>query len=191
MSDSPEAIRADIERTRSELGQDVDALSDKVNPSKIADRQTARIRGAFGSVRDRVMGVGDDAQSSVASAASGAVDGAAQVAHEVKAKATGSPLAVGLIAFGAGLLAAALVPASTKETRLAAAAKEQVQPLIDDVADAAKQAAGAVKEPAQEAATAVRERAQEAADTLASESTDAVDAVKERAVQARDTLSGS
>ncbi len=39
MSDSPEAIRADIERTRAELGLDVDALADKVNPSKVVDRQ--------------------------------------------------------------------------------------------------------------------------------------------------------
>ena len=35
MSDSPDEIRANIERTRSELGSDVDALADKVNPSKI------------------------------------------------------------------------------------------------------------------------------------------------------------
>ena len=40
-SDDPDAIREDIERTRRELGQDVDALSDKVNPGKIAQRQSS------------------------------------------------------------------------------------------------------------------------------------------------------
>ena len=59
MSDSPDEIRANIERTRSELGSDVDALADKVNPSKIVDRQVDRVRGAFGSVRERVMGAAD------------------------------------------------------------------------------------------------------------------------------------
>ena len=33
MSDSPDEIRADIERTREGLGLDVDALADMVSPS--------------------------------------------------------------------------------------------------------------------------------------------------------------
>ena len=65
MSDSPDAIRADIEQTRRELGSDVDALADKVSPSKIVDRQTDKVKQAFGSVRDRVMGAADDAGSAV------------------------------------------------------------------------------------------------------------------------------
>jgi Protein of unknown function (DUF3618). len=44
MSDSPDEIRADIERTRRELGSDVDALADKVSPSKIVDRQVSKVR---------------------------------------------------------------------------------------------------------------------------------------------------
>jgi len=48
MSDSPDEIRADIERTRQELGSDVDALADKVSPSKIVDRQVDKVRGVFG-----------------------------------------------------------------------------------------------------------------------------------------------
>ena len=34
MSNNPDEIRADIERTRQELGRDVDALAEKVNPTK-------------------------------------------------------------------------------------------------------------------------------------------------------------
>ncbi|MET0861985.1 MAG: DUF3618 domain-containing protein, partial [Microbacterium sp.] len=94
MSDSPDVIRADIERTRQELGSDVDALADKVNPSKIVDRQVDRVRGAFGSVRDRVMGAADDAGSTLSDAGSQLGD----VKDRVVSKAEGSPLAVGLIA---------------------------------------------------------------------------------------------
>lgn len=111
MSDSPDEIRANIERTRSELGSDVDALADKVNPSKIVDRQVDRVRGVFGSVRERVMGVADDAGSSL----SGAATSVGDVKDRVVAKAEGSPLAVGLIAFGVGLVVASLIPASAKE----------------------------------------------------------------------------
>lgn len=188
MSESPDAIRADIERTRAELGQDVDALADKVNPSKIADRQTAKIKGAFGSVRDRVMGAADDVRSSTSSAASDAADTASDVAHRAKAKAEGNPLAVGLIAFGAGLLAASLIPASTKEKELASSAKEQVQPLVDEVTSVAKQTAADLKEPVKDAVAAVQERAHDAADTVSSAASDATDTVKDRAADARSTV---
>ena len=61
MSQSAEEIRAEIEATRRELGQDVDALADKVTPSKIVDRQKNKLRGALTSVKERVMGAADDA----------------------------------------------------------------------------------------------------------------------------------
>lgn len=191
MSDSPEAIRADIERTRAELGQDVDALADKVNPSKIADRQTAKIKGVFGSARDRVMGVADDAHGTASSAVSDVSHATSDAAHAVKAKAEGSPLAVGLIAFGAGLLAAALIPASSKEKDLAASAKEQAQPFVDEVSEVAKGVAADLQEPAQEAAAAVQERVSEAAETVKAEATDATNAVKDRASQAQSNISGN
>ena len=122
MSDSPDAIRADIEQTRRELGSDVDALADKVSPSKIVDRQADKVKQAFGSVRDRVMGAADDAGIGAVATPDATVG---DVKDRVVAKAEGNPLAVGLIAFGAGLLLASLIPASTKEKELAADVKEQ------------------------------------------------------------------
>src|SRR5688572_31755407 len=100
MTNSPDAIRADIEQTRRELGTDVDALADKVTPSKIMDRQTGKVKEAFGSLRNRVMGAADDAGSRVSDVG----DGIADAKDRVVAKAEGNPMAVGLIAFGAGLL---------------------------------------------------------------------------------------
>ena len=101
MSDSPEAIRADIERTRRELGSDVDALADKVSPSKIVDRQTDKVKHAFGSVRDHIMGAADDAGAAI-SMPDPRVAERRDVKDRVVAKAEGNPLAVGLIAFGGG-----------------------------------------------------------------------------------------
>ncbi|AZS39433.1 hypothetical protein CVS54_00741 [Microbacterium oxydans] len=137
MSDSPDEIRADIERTRQDLGMDVDALADKVSPSKIVDRQIDKVRGVFGSVRERVMGAADDAGSSLSGAGSHVGD----VKDRAVAKAEGNPLAVGLIAFGAGLVVASLIPASSKEKDLAATVKEQAQPLVDEVTDARRKSA--------------------------------------------------
>ena len=51
MTDSPDQIRAEIEKTRRELGGDVDALADKVSPSKIVDRQTDKVKHAWVGAR--------------------------------------------------------------------------------------------------------------------------------------------
>ncbi|KHK98345.1 hypothetical protein LK09_04835 [Microbacterium mangrovi] len=188
MTDSPDALRAEIERTRGALGADVDALSDKVNPAKIADRQTRRVRAAFGSLRDHVMGAADDAGTGLGNAASDAAGSVSDAAHHARAKVEGNPLAVGLIAFGAGLLAASLIPASNAERRAAAAAKEQAQPLLDEAADVAKDIADDLRGPVQDAVGAVTDRAKAAAHTVAGEAAAAGQDVKDRAEQARDNV---
>ena len=61
MSNDPEQICREIERTRTELSDNVNALGDKVNPGSIAKRQVSRVRGAATSVKDAVMGSAADA----------------------------------------------------------------------------------------------------------------------------------
>jgi gas vesicle protein len=186
MSTSPDAIRADIEQTRRELGGDVDALADKVTPSKIVDRQKDKVRGLFGSLRDRVMGAADDAGSAISDAGSSAAHGVGDVKDRVVAKAEGNPLAVGLIAFGAGLLAASLIPASQREKDLAEGVKEQAKPLVDNLKDVAGETGRNLKEPAQNAATAVKDAATDAASTVKDEARDATQQVKDQAHEAAD-----
>jgi gas vesicle protein len=55
-SSDPEQIRRDIERTQSTLSTDVDALTDKVSPSRIAQRRVDRVRGTANRWKDKVMG---------------------------------------------------------------------------------------------------------------------------------------
>lgn len=191
MTDSPEAIRADIERKRRELSQDTDALVDKVTPSKIAQRQTDKIKGAFGSVRERVMGAADDAGSSLHGASSSVTDGVSSAAHKVGAKAEGNPLAVGLMAFAGGLLVASLIPATAKEKEIAADVKEQAQPLVDEAKSVAQQVGSDLKEPVRDAAAAVKDTASDAASTLKGDAQDGVDSVTERAQEARENVSGN
>lgn len=191
MTDSPEEIRARIEQTRAELGGDVDALADKVTPSKIVGRQTDKVKGAVGSVKDRVFGVADDVKSSVSGHSGDATGALSDAKDTVQAKAQGNPLAVGLIAFGVGLLAASLIPASTKEKHVASDLKEKAQPLVEQVTDAAKEVGQNLKEPAQDAAAAVKDAATGAVDTVRSEATSAADEVKDQAQQSRDTVQNS
>ena len=59
----------------------------------------------------------------------------------VRKQAPGNPLAAGLVAFGAGLVGAALIPASEKEQQAAIAVMDKAQPLQQQVSDVAKDAA--------------------------------------------------
>jgi hypothetical protein len=78
-SDDPEQIRRQIERTQANLGQDVDALTEKVTPGKIVQRGVDRARGAATRLKDTVMGsnpvqASSHAASGVRSTASDAAD---------------------------------------------------------------------------------------------------------------------
>ncbi|WP_261166010.1 DUF3618 domain-containing protein [Microbacterium sp. Marseille-Q6965] len=188
MTDSPDAIRADIDRTRDELGRDVDALADKVNPSKAMHRQTDKVKGAFSSVRERIMGAADDAASSMHGAGSSVGSGVSDAAHRVSAKAEGNPLAVGLIAFGVGLLASSLIPSSSKEKELGARVKEQAQPLMEEAKGVAQEMGEHLKEPAQEAVTAVKETAQNAVTNVRDEAQGAAETVSDQAQQSRQNV---
>ena len=53
---SPDEIRRDIERTRSELAYDVDTLHEKVSPRAVAGRRVDSVKGAVGGLKDKVMG---------------------------------------------------------------------------------------------------------------------------------------
>jgi gas vesicle protein len=186
MSNDPEQIRRDIERTRSGLSDNVNALGDKVNPGSIAKRQAGRVKGAAVSVKEAVLGSDADpvdggAIGSVGDAVSGAP-------NAVVRKAQGSPIAAGLIAFGAGLLVSSLLPAGRSEQRAAESLKDTAQPMIDDLTGTAKEIGGNLKEPAQTALDEVKSATIDAAATVKDEAASAADDVKSRAQDSKDAV---
>lgn len=189
-SDDPDVIRTDIERTRRELGQDVDALADKVNPGKIAQRQTDKVRRAATRIKDRVMGSASDMADSTQSAVGHAGEAVADAPRKVASATQGNPVAVGLIAFGVGLLAASLIPASRAEQQAAEKVKDAAAPLVDEVKEVAKESADNLREPAKEAVDSVKGRATEAVDTVKAEGADAASTVQNDAKHAADRQMG-
>ncbi|MEO8219963.1 MAG: DUF3618 domain-containing protein [Specibacter sp.] len=184
MSENPDAIRADIEATRARLGTTVDAVADKVSPSHIVQRQTDKVKDAVFGVKDKVMGAanhGGESVSGVGSAIGDAPD-------QVKAKTQGNPLAAGLIAFGAGLLVASLIPASEQEREAAEALKTAAEPLTTELSEVAKEVAEGLKEPAQEALENAKAAAADATEHVQTEGQDAVADVKDRAADAKDHI---
>ncbi len=158
-SNDPDQIRREIEATRADLSQNVNALTDSVKPGNVARRQVDKVMGGAADFRDKVMGGADDASS-----ATGNAVGAAPTA--VRRGTRGNPVAAGLIAFGAGWLVASLIPASSAEQQAATALKDKAQPLTEGVTQAAKEVASNLQEPLQQAAAEVKSTATDATATV-------------------------
>lgn len=184
---TPDQIRAEIDATRAGLGYDVDALADKVDPSQIAHRQAEKVKSRFTNAKESVMGAVHDKQDTAGSAATNATDTAKQAAEKVK----GYPLAVGLVAFGAGWLLSSLIPASDKEQQLASQVKEKAAPLVDEAKSAAQDVAQNLKGPAQDAAASLKDTAQSAAGTVKDEAQGAAADVKDSAQGSADEVKNS
>ncbi len=188
MSNDPEQIRREIERTRTELSDNVNALGDKVNPGSIAKRQVSRVRGAATSVKDAVMRSDADTADTGQQVATTMGDAVTGAPNAVARKAQGSPIAAGLIAFGAGLLVSSLLPASKVEQQAAEKVKDTAQPLVDDLTDTAKEVAGNLKEPAKQALEEVKSTATDAAATVKDDAASAAVDVKDQATDAAGTV---
>jgi gas vesicle protein len=181
VSNDPEQIRREIERTRSELSDNVNALGDKVNPGSIVKRQAGKVRGAATSVKEAVMGSAADATDKGQQVATTMGEAVSDAPSKVARKAQGSPIAAGLIAFGAGLFVSSLLPASKVEQQAAEKVKDTAQPMVDDLTDTAKEVAENLKAPAQQAIEEVKSTATDAASTVKDEASSAAGEVKTQA----------
>jgi gas vesicle protein len=191
-NNDPDAIRADIERTRGDLSRDVNALGEAVSPGNVARRQVDKVgdavSGAAISMKERVMGTADDVGGAAGDMSSAVGDRASDATHLARRKTRGNPLAAGLIALGAGWLLGSLLPASEKEREAATAVKEKAQPVMDEAQSVAKQAAQNLKEPARESMESVKATASDAVETVKDEGRSAAENVKDSAKDAGRTV---
>ncbi len=207
MSTDPDQIRAEIDQTQRELSADVDALTEKISPPRIAERQVRRTRMAMTNVKDKIMGstpntyqmaspgMGETisskasaARDTAATTAASAADAARSAPDIVRQRTEGNPLAAGLIAFGAGWLLSSLLPASAPEQQVATQVKEfaaeQGRPVVQQISEAGQQAARELGESARQRAESVRETATGAASTVAGEAQSAASDVTGQAQHA-------
>jgi len=215
-SSDPDVIRRQIEDTRANLSYEVDALNEKVNPTRVVDRRVGKAKSTVGGLKDRVFGAAhdtgnhaggaaSDAASSVQGAASSAAGNVQSAAHSamgavqqapdtIQRQAQGNPMAAGLIAFGVGWLVSSLLPTSEKEKQLAAqaesAVKDHSQPLVDQAKNVAQEIGDNLKPLAQDAVESVKSTAQEGVQTVKAEGQSAAQDVQGQAQDSRQTVQG-
>jgi phage-related protein len=207
MTRQPDEIRDDIERTRRKLSADVDALTEKVSPGRVVGRRVERARGVMTQTKNKIMGSAEGdtyaprgairstasgVADQVSSAASTVADTVASVPLIARERTQGNPLAAGLIAFGAGWLISSLLPATGKEQQVAAqvkeTAREQAQPVAQQLSRVAQQVKENLSDPARQAVESVKSTASDAGSTIADQTRSAAGNVAQRAEQAKDAV---
>jgi hypothetical protein len=203
-SNDPDEIRADIERTRAALSDDVDDLAESVKPKNVAGRQVGKVKEAASNIKDRVMGsedddysgsavgtVGDQASSAkdtVSEKASDAREAVRQAPSRMRRKAQGNPLAAGMIAFGLGMLVSSLIPSSEKEREAVSQLQDNLEPVKEKASEVARDIGEGLKPAAQEAAESVKATAQEGAENVRQEGQSATADVKDQTQASKETV---
>jgi ElaB/YqjD/DUF883 family membrane-anchored ribosome-binding protein len=213
-STDPDEIRADIERTRAALSDDVDDLAESVKPKNVAQRQVDKVKEAASNVKERVMGSDDDdyngsavgtvsdrayaakdtaaekaytARDTVSEKASEAGEAARQAPRRMRRKTQGNPLAAGVIAFGLGMLVSSLIPSTEKEREAVSQLQENLEPVKEKASEVAKDIGDSLKPAAQEAAESVKTTAQESVESVKQEGQSAATDVKGQAQASKET----
>jgi hypothetical protein len=190
---STEELTSQIEDTRQRMASDLDTLQDRVSPSAIVERRKQAVRGGISSMKDKVMGTAQSATGSMSSATSsmaGSVtgtvsDAGSTVTSTAQDRFEGAPLAAGLVAFGAGVVLASVLPASRLEAeaahRVVEGAKEQAQPMIDQARAVGEQLGSDIASSAADSAAQVKQSAQQSAQTVAGEAQSSTESVRDQA----------
>jgi len=164
----------------------IDAIEDRVVPSRIIERRKNAAREWAGDVKTRVMGTTGAASANAGStvgrigdSVSAATDAVSNAPAQVQRATAGSPLIAGAVAFGIGALVAALLPETKPEQRAVGAVQPQLATATDAMKDAGQQALETAKSSAQDAAQDLKESASTHAQEIANQAKDAGEQVKQ------------
>jgi gas vesicle protein len=206
MAQNPEELRKDIERTRANLGETLEAIGDRVSPGRMVERRTQRVRSRLSSMKVAVMGSAHDASGAVSdraagvagtaqSTAQGALEAAGtkveqmrEAPQAVRRQTQGNPLAAGIVAFGAGLLLATLLPPTEAEQELSQSLTDQLEPLKDQAQQAVQELKEGVSGAASEATTQVKDQAVQSAEAVKDQTRAATEEVTSQAQSSASTV---
>jgi hypothetical protein len=157
MGEDPDRIRREIEATRGEMGETVDALTYKAD---VKSRAKEKVVGTKDSIKSKVVGAGDAAPDG---------EQVKQNARRAAGIAQENPLGLAIGSIAAGFIVGLLLPSSKVED-------QKLGPMADDVKAKAKETGQealergheVVQETAQVAQQTVQEKGREHGEELAS-----------------------
>jgi hypothetical protein len=177
-------LRRQAGEQRHEMGDTLEAIGDRLSPERVIERRKAVVGQRFRRVKDTVMGSPEYQEpmtQQVRERTGGMMQSATEAVRSAPStladQARGNPIAVGVVAFGAGLLLATVMPKSETESRLMEEAQPQVQSAMSELKEAgrditsdaqehARAAGEELKGAGSEAASHVKDQAQASADEV-------------------------
>ena len=163
MGEDPDRIRREIEQTRAEMGDTVDAIGYKAD---VKTRAKESLQDKRDSAKESVMGVKDKLVGSASSAAGSASDAAPdreqvkRQARRAKGLAQENPLGLAIGSVAVGFIAGLVVPATRIEDEKLGEASDQI---IAKAKETGEQALEHGKQVAQETAQSAQETLKDSA----------------------------
>src|SRR6185503_1625840 len=106
MGQSPEELKDNIEMTRGELGETLDAIGDRVSPGRVIERRKNRVRAGVMGLRNRVMGTAQGTVDTAKERLTSTMDTVRDAPEAGLQQTQGHPMVAGALAFGIGFLIA-------------------------------------------------------------------------------------
>lgn len=185
MGQDPEVIREEIERTRAEMTQTVDALGYKAD---VKSRAKENVQDKVDSVKERITGVAGTVTDKGSAIGDRTPDGqqVKQKSKQAVSVAQGNPLGLAIGAAAIGFLAGMLIPETQKEHEvlgdMADTVKDQVRDTASEAVDRGKQVAQDVAEQTTQTAKETTQRAaQEHGSALKDSAADSAQQVRQQA----------
>jgi hypothetical protein len=190
MAQSTEELKRDIEHTRADMSGTLDAIEDRVSPSRMIQRRKNRVSESVHAIRERVMGAASDMEHGIATAAGDVTGTIKDAPHAVASRAEGAPMVAGAITFGLGFLVAVAFPSTRTEREASTTIADKLEPAKQELVDSAKEVAENLKEPARQAAQEVKDAASESASAVSSTAREGVDTTKQQASESVAAVQG-
>src|SRR4051812_40665479 len=162
MGEEPDRIRREIEQTRAEMGETVEALSYKTNvkaraKDSIQDKKES-VMGVAQSAKERLVGAGQTVGDKTPDS-----DEVKYQARRAKSVAQDNPLGLAVGAVAVGFLAGMLIPATRVEDEKLGQASDDV---VDRIKETGQEALERGKQVAQDAAETAKQSGREHAEEL-------------------------
>jgi hypothetical protein len=162
MVQQTDELRRDMQERRAAISDTVDQIQNRVSPSHVAARGRYRVRTRVVRWKDNIMGQMEQGDGGMRERAGEMTESVRQAPSAVERYTRGNPVAVGLMAVGAGALIASMLPETRQEQRMAQRIQPEMEKAASEMKEAGREVAEDVKDTAQEGMSRVQESAKSA-----------------------------
>lgn len=138
----------------------------------------------MGRTKTKIRGQAEELSQSAGETATSASEQAKAAPTALKQRTESNPMAAGLVALGAGFLAATLLPPSERERKAATKVQASLEPIKKQATDVGRSMAGELQQSAQGSVEQLKARAEEAVERVKQDAQSSSAQVKEQAQEA-------